>query len=73
MNLRNLSNELKRRSVYKVAVAYGVVAWFLIQVSDIVFPRLHLPDWAVTTSRGRRRIAGLVPALKQTRHAPSLF
>nr|MBA3883562.1 hypothetical protein [Chthoniobacterales bacterium] len=48
MNLRNLSNELKRRSVYKVAVAYGVVAWFLIQVSDIVFPRLHLPDWAVT-------------------------
>ena len=48
MNPRNFFAELKRRNVYKVAVAYGVVAWLLIQVTDTVFPRLNLPDWAVT-------------------------
>ena len=48
MNPRNFFAELKRRNVYKVAVAYAVVAWLLIQISDTVFPRLHLPDWGVT-------------------------
>ncbi|MBA2269164.1 MAG: tetratricopeptide repeat protein [Chthoniobacterales bacterium] len=48
MNLRNFFAELKRRNVYKVAVAYAVVAWLVIQISDTVFPRLNLPDWAVT-------------------------
>jgi len=48
MNLRSFFAELKRRNVYKVAVAYGVVAWLVIQISDTVFPRLNLPDWAVT-------------------------
>ena len=48
MNPRDFFTELKRRNVYKVAVAYAVVAWLLIQISDTVFPRLHLPDWGVT-------------------------
>ena len=48
MNPRNFFAELKRRNVYKVAVAYAVVGWLLIQLSDTVFPRLNLPDWAVT-------------------------
>jgi len=48
MNPRSFFAELKRRNVYKVAVAYGIVAWLLIQVSDTVFPRLNLPDRAVT-------------------------
>ena len=48
MNPRNFFAELKRRNVYKVAVVYGIVAWLLIQVSDTVFPRLNLPDRAVT-------------------------
>jgi TolB-like protein len=39
--------ELKRRSVYKVAVAYAVVAWLLIQVATQVFPFFELPNWAV--------------------------
>ncbi len=39
--------ELKRRSVYKVAVAYGVVAWLLIQIATQVFPFLQIPDWAI--------------------------
>ena len=39
--------ELKRRSVYKVAVAYAVVAWLLIQIATQVFPFLQIPDWAI--------------------------
>jgi hypothetical protein len=33
MNLRQFFAELKRRNVYKVAIAYGVVAWLLMQVA----------------------------------------
>jgi TolB-like protein/Flp pilus assembly protein TadD len=47
MNSRNLFAELKRRNVYKVAVAYAVVAWLLIQVATQVFPFFELPNWAV--------------------------
>ena len=39
--------ELKRRNVYKVAVAYAVVAWLLIQVATQVFPFFDIPNWAV--------------------------
>jgi TolB-like protein len=38
--------ELKRRNVYKVAVAYTVVAWLLIQVATATFPVLEIPNWA---------------------------
>jgi len=41
-------SELKRRNVIRVALLYGVVAWVLIQVVDIVMPRLGIPDWGVT-------------------------
>ena len=37
--------ELKRRHVYRVAVAYAIVGWLLIQVVTQVFPVFHLPDW----------------------------
>ena len=47
MNLRPFFAELKRRNVYKVAVAYGVVAWLLIQVATQVFPFFEIPNWAV--------------------------
>ena len=36
--------ELKRRNVYKVAVAYAVVGWLVIQVTATIVPALHLPD-----------------------------
>src|SRR3954454_20273157 len=39
--------ELKRRNVYKVAVAYAVVAWLLVQVATQVFPFLEIPAWVV--------------------------
>ena len=40
--------ELRRRNVFRVAAAYAVVGWVLIEVSDTVLPRLHLPEWTVT-------------------------
>ena len=40
--------ELKRRNVVRVAMAYAIVAWFLIEVSATTFPILKLPEWAVT-------------------------
>ncbi|MEO6970401.1 MAG: adenylyl cyclase, partial [Chthoniobacterales bacterium] len=43
----NFFAELKRRNVYKVAVAYAIVAWLLIQVATQVFPFFSIPDWTV--------------------------
>jgi len=37
--------ELKRRNVFKVGIAYTIVAWLLLQVSDTLVPALHLPEW----------------------------
>jgi adenylate cyclase len=44
---RNFFAELKRRNVYKVAIAYGVVAWLLMQIATQVFPFLEIPNWAI--------------------------
>ena len=44
---RNFFAELKRRNVYKVAVAYAVVGWLLVQVTTQVFPIFEIPNWAV--------------------------
>src|SRR6267143_1876509 len=43
----NFFAELKRRNVYKVAVAYAVVAWLLVQIATQVFPFLEIPNWVV--------------------------
>ncbi len=40
--------ELRRRNVVKVAVAYAIVGWLLVQVADTFFPALRLPEWTVT-------------------------
>jgi TolB-like protein/Flp pilus assembly protein TadD len=47
MKSGNFLGELKRRNVYKVAVAYAVVSWLLIQVATQVFPFFEIPNWAV--------------------------
>lgn len=39
--------EMKRRNVYKVAIAYAVVGWLLVQVATQVFPFLEIPNWAI--------------------------
>ena len=47
MNPPKFLTELKRRNVYRVAVAYGVVAWFLTQLTTQVFPFFEIPNSAV--------------------------
>src|SRR5262250_1535732 len=47
MGNHNFFAELKRRNVYKVAVAYAVVAWLLIQAASILFPTFDAPGWAM--------------------------
>lgn len=47
MNSRNFFTELKRRNVYKVAVAYAIVGWLSIQIATQVFPFLEIPNWVV--------------------------
>ena len=49
MALGSFFAELKRRNVYKVAVAYAVVAWLLVQVATQVFPFLEIPNWVGAT------------------------
>jgi len=47
MNSGNFFAELKRRNVYKVAVAYAVVGWLLVQITTQVFPIFEIPNWAM--------------------------
>src|SRR3954469_25998740 len=47
MNPRNFFSELKRRNVYKVAVAYAVIAWLTIQAASIFLPAFNAPQWAM--------------------------
>ena len=47
MNYHNFFAELKRRNVYKVAVAYAVVAWLLMQIASQIFPFFEIPNWVV--------------------------
>jgi serine/threonine-protein kinase len=47
MNRGNLFSELKRRNVYKVAAAYAVVGWLIVQIATQVFPFFDIPNWAV--------------------------
>ncbi len=47
MSSRNIFEELKRRNVYKVAVAYVVVAWLIIQAASIMLPAFEAPAWVM--------------------------
>ena len=42
---QSFSSELKRRNVFKVGVAYAVVAWLVAQIAGVFAPALSLPDW----------------------------
>ncbi len=44
---RGFFAELQRRSVYKIAIGYGVVAWLLMQIATQIFPFLNIPNWVV--------------------------
>ena len=47
MGAKNFFSELKRRKVHRVAIAYAVAAWLLIQIATQVFPFFEIPNWAV--------------------------
>src|SRR5499425_980766 len=47
MNPKRFFGELKRRNVYKVAIAYAVVAWLLMQIASQIFPFFDIPSWGV--------------------------
>ena len=47
MNPTKFFAEVKRRNVYKVAIAYGAVAWLLTEVATQVFPFFEIPNWVV--------------------------
>jgi hypothetical protein len=46
--LKRTWRELRRRKVVRVAVSYALIAWIVLQVAGVVFPPLHVPDWAMT-------------------------
>ena len=37
--------ELKRRNVFKVGIAYVIVGWLILQAGEVLAPALHLPEW----------------------------
>ena len=47
MNSKKFFAELKRRNIYKVAIAYGVVTWLLMQIASQIFPFFEIPNWAI--------------------------
>jgi TolB-like protein len=47
VNPKNIFAELKRRNVYKVAIAYAVITWLLIQIATQTFPFFEIPNWMV--------------------------
>ena len=62
MKIDNFLAELKRRNVYKVAVAYAVVGWLVMQVAATIVPALHLPE-SLTTAIVVLTLIGLPVAL----------
>ncbi len=48
MDFRNLIAELKRRNVFRVATAYAIAGWLIIQICATTFPFLKLPEWLIT-------------------------
>lgn len=45
MNISNFIEELKRRNVFKVAVAYAIAGWLIIQIVTVIEAPLNIPDW----------------------------
>ena len=58
----SLFKELKRRNVFRVATAYIVIGWLLLQVATTLTPALHLPQWIVS-GIALLLILGFIPAI----------
>ena len=46
--MKDFARQLRERHVVKVAIAYLVVAWLVLQLADVIFPAMRLPDWSIT-------------------------
>jgi TolB-like protein/Tfp pilus assembly protein PilF len=47
MDPRSFFSELRRRNIYRVAAAYAIVSWLIIQIATSTFPVLEIPSWCV--------------------------
>jgi hypothetical protein len=75
----NFFAELKRRKVFRVAIAYAVASWLLIQIATQTFPFFEIPSWAVRLEIGLLALGffhcadsrlGLRPHAKCSRASP---
>ncbi|MCH8930517.1 MAG: hypothetical protein IIA98_06310 [Proteobacteria bacterium] len=48
--MREFVRELTRRNVVRVALVYILAAWIMMQVVDVMFPALQLPEWTVSVT-----------------------
>ncbi len=46
--MRRFIEEIKRRNVFKVALVYIIAGWLTMQVVDVMFPALNLPEWLIS-------------------------
>ena len=46
--MKDFFTQLRQRGVIKVGIAYLVIAWGLVQLADVTFPLLQLPEWTIT-------------------------
>ena len=44
--------QLQKRQVIKVGIAYLIVAWLTLQLADVIFPAMHLPEWSTSLVLG---------------------
>ena len=45
MKISKFIEELRRRNVFRVATAYAIAGWLIIQIATSVFPAFNFPDW----------------------------
>ncbi len=50
--MRAFFRELQKRQVIKVGIAYLIVAWLVLQLADVIFPAMHVPDWSTSLVLG---------------------
>jgi len=50
--MKRFFRELNKRHVVKVGIAYLVVAWVALQLADVIFPAMSLPEWSITLALG---------------------
>jgi len=51
-SMRALFRDLQKRQVIKVSIAYLIAAWLVLQLADVIFPAMHLPNWSMSLVLG---------------------